>query len=179
MSWGSAIHRPIVIRTVISLLLGASALGLFLLNRISLLHPDRSGQESSSSRDAKEPRREGNRPDLSPALGELDREVDSVLVRFGIQASWVRKKSIAVPNAEFPRIERRVLLPNDIATVSMNAAFNTMAKRYNGRAVASENLRENYVTIHIEAGGSIVQTIILRPTANLRRAGRKASSTRV
>jgi len=39
----------------------------------------------------------------------------------------------------------------------MNAAFNTMAKRYNGRAVASENLKENYVTIHIETGGSIVQ----------------------
>jgi hypothetical protein len=178
MSWGSAIHRPIVVRTVISLLLGASALGLFLINRISLLHPDRSA-ESSSSREAKEPRGEGNRPALSPALGDLDREVDSVLVRFGIQASWVRKKTIAVPNAEFPRIERRVLLPNDIATVSMNAAFNTMAKRYNGRAVASENLKENYVTIHIEAGGSIVQTIILRPTANLRRGGRKGSLTRV
>ena len=58
MSWGSAIHRPIVVRTVISLLLGASALGLFLINRISLLHPDRSA-ESSSSREAKRSRLRG------------------------------------------------------------------------------------------------------------------------
>ena len=171
MNWGSAIHRPMVVRTVISLLLGAAALGLFMLNRISLLRPDRSGSRQ-------ELRAGGNRPDLSPALEDLDREVDSVLVRFGIQSSWIRKKTIAIPEAGFPRIERRVLLPTDIATVSMNAAFNTMAKRYNGRAVASENLRENYVTIHIETGGSIVQTIILRPTANLRRAGRKSSLTR-
>ncbi|OLD77154.1 MAG: hypothetical protein AUI33_04420 [Ignavibacteria bacterium 13_1_40CM_2_61_4] len=176
MNWGSAIHRPMVVRTVISLLLGAAALGLFMLNRISLLRHDRSGSASTASR--QEPRAPGNRPDLSPALGDLDREVDSVLIRFGIQSSWIRKKTIAIPNADFPRIERRVLLPSDIATVSMNAAFNTMAKRYNGRAVASENLKENYVTIHIETGGSIVQTIILRPTANLRRAGRKSSLTR-
>jgi len=176
MNWGSAIHRPMVVRAVISLLLGAAALGLFMLNRISLLRPDRSGSASTASR--QEPRAGGNRPDLPPALGDLDREVDSVLIRFGIQSSWIRKKTIAIPNADFPRIERRVLLPNDIATISMNAAFNTMAKRYNGRAVASENLKENYVTIHIETGGSIVQTIILRPTANLRRAARKGSLTR-
>jgi len=29
MNWGSAIHRPMVVRAVISLLLGAAALGLF------------------------------------------------------------------------------------------------------------------------------------------------------
>jgi hypothetical protein len=178
MNLSSAIHRPMVIRTVISLLLGAAALGLFFLNRISLLRPDRSSAPTASH-EARGAGPGGNRPDMPAALGELDREVDSVLIRFGIQSSWIRKKEIALPNAPYPRIERRVLMPNDIATVSMNAAFNAMAKRYDGRAVASENLKGNYVTIHIETAGSIVQTIILKPTANLRRGGRKGSSARV
>jgi hypothetical protein len=168
MNAAALLHRPIVVRAVISVLLGVAAAGLFFLNRMSLTGP--------------EEHREQTEPHPAPrgtVAGEIDREVDSVLVHFGIDASWSRKKEIEIPNSQFVRIERRVLIPKDLATVVMNEAFNAMAKRFNGRAIASENLRENHVTIHIEVDGSVVETIILRPTANLRPGARNKSQTKV
>ncbi len=157
MSAAALLHRPVIVRAVISLLLGLTAAGLFFLNRMSLTRPEENRSRS-----------EPPAPLPGALAGRIDREVDSVLVRFGIDASWSRKKEVEIPNSQFVRIERRVLIPKDLATVVMNEAFNAMAKRFNGRAVASENLRENHVTIHIEVDGSVIETIILRPTANLR-----------
>ena len=167
MTARASLERPIVVRAVVSLLLGVTAAGLFFLNRLSLTHAE-APPPASESRKA------------PPAVaGEIDREVDSVLVRFGIDQSWTRRKEIEVPNSQFVRIERRVLIPKDLATVVMNEAFNAMAKRFNGRAIASENLRENHVTIHIEVDGSVVETIILRPTANLKSGARGRGQTKV
>ncbi|HEY6193070.1 MAG TPA: hypothetical protein VI215_12175 [Bacteroidota bacterium] len=180
MSRGPLVDHPIVVRLVISLLMGVAAAGLFFLNRTSLTPPrhGEAGPVSASSGLADTTGHPGEQrsepvPEASPAvLAEIDHEVDSVLVHFGIDESWTRRKEIAVPNSRFSRIERRVLIPKDLATVVLNGAFNAMAARFNGRAIASENLRENHVTIHIEVGGAIVQTIILRPTPNLRRDAR-------
>lgn len=183
MSWGRLSDRPIVVRLVISLLLGIAAAGLFFLNRTSLTRTDlqevQAGSPPAGSARADKHPAEGAGAALPAMLVEIDREVDSVLVHFGIEASWTHKKEIEVPNSHFTRIERRVLIPKNLATVVMNEAFNAMAKRFNGRAIASENLRENHVTIHIEVGGTIVQTIVLRPTANLRRDGRDRPARRV
>ncbi len=167
MSVAALLHRPIIVRAVISVLLGVAAAGLFFLNRMSLTRPEEHQAHTEPL------------PGRPAVAGEIDREVDSVLVRFGIDASWSRKKEIEIPNSQFVRIERRVLIPKDLATVVMNEAFNAMAKRFNGRAIASENLRENHVTIHIEVDGSVVETIILRPTANLRSGARNRTQTKV
>jgi hypothetical protein len=181
MNWGRAVDHPIVVRLVISLLMGVAAAGLFFLNRASLTSPEdrESGSTAAVSPGAGDRRPESTRTASPAVLAEIDREVDSVLVHFGIEESWTRKKEIATPNTRFLRIERRVLIPKDLATVVLNEAFNAMAARFNGRAIASENLRENHVTIHIEVEGTIVQTIILRPTPNLRRDGRDRPSKKV
>jgi hypothetical protein len=179
MTVGRRIDRPIIARLVISLLLGVTAAGLFFLNRASLTkqvpHTIAPAPAPGTAEEPGEPSLSG----LPVVLGEIDREVDSVLVHFGIEPSWTRKKQIAVPNARYPRIERRVLIPKDLATVTINAAFNEMAKRFNGRAIASENLRENHVTIHIEVDGTVIQSIILRPTKNLRAGARNHGQTKV
>jgi hypothetical protein len=183
MSRGRTLDRPIIVRLVISLLMGVAAAGLFFLNRTSLTSPGSgdAGTVSGSplSADTSAHRVEGSRLASPALLAEIDREVDSVLVHFGIDESWTRKKEIAIPNSRFARIERRVLIPKDLATVVLNEAFNAMANQFNGRAIASENLRENHVTIHIEVEGTIVQTIILRPTPNLRRDVRERPAKRV
>ena len=183
MNWSQTLDRPIIVRLVISLLLGVAAAGLFFLNRISLTRPERHeiGPESPAggSAGAGQHPLGGARPESTVLLGEIDREVDSVLVRCGIEESWSRKKEIEIPNSQFTRIERRVLIPKDLATVVINEALNAMARRFNGRAIASENLRENHVTIHIEVEGSIVETIILRPTANLKSGARGRTQTKV
>jgi hypothetical protein len=182
MSRDRTFDRPIVVRLVISLLLGTAAAGLFFLNRTSLTTAERRQIRSApplpGPADASEHTAETVSPAVPALLGEIDREVDSVLVHLGIEASWTHKKEIAIPNSQFVRTERRVLIPKDLATVVINEAFNRMAKRFNGRAIASENLRENHVTIHIEVDGTIVQTIVLRPTPNLRRDGRDRAPKR-
>jgi len=96
-------------------------------------------------------------------LDEIDVQVDSLLVKHGILLKAVRKKKIQAKESDFVRIERQVPTPTGLVSVLMTADFHAMAKRYNGRAIASENLKENTVTIHIEAGKNIVQSLVLKP----------------
>lgn len=157
------LERTLLIRLGVSLLLAAAALGLFWVSRSgfsSTPHPEKHELTQSLAND-------------------LDHEVDSVLARFKIEKAWVRKSSTPLSNGSFARIVRRVAIPRDVVTVQMNVAFNSMAKKYNGRAVASENLKDNSVTIHIEMQGYIVQTIILKTNPALKRAARKDGQTKV
>lgn len=100
---------------------------------------------------------------LQVNLDEINVQVDSLLVKHGIFLKAVRKKKIQSKESDFVRIERQVPTPPELVSVLMTADFHAMAKRYDGRAVASENLKENTVTIHIEAGKNIVQSLVLKP----------------
>lgn len=102
-------------------------------------------------------------------LKEFDEEVDSVLVRFGIEKNWIRKRRIAIPKKDHVRVERVVSIPHDLAPVMMNVAFNSMAHRYEGRAIATENSKDNTTVIHLKLKSYVVQTIILKFKDNLRR----------
>ena len=157
--------KPILIRIALSIVLACVALGVFLLNQRTLkTQPDNMESKESGQ-------------ELSSVLAGIDHDVDSVLTRFGIEKEWIRKREIPLEKINLTRTERRVAIPLNVLPITMNAAFNMMAKRYNGRAVASENLKENAVTIHIEVKGYIIQTIIVKPTPHLRRSERKQSQT--
>ncbi|GEM_PF-2037553 len=104
---------------------------------------------------------------LAVNLPEIDATIDSILVKYGVNLKYVRKKKIAVQDSGFVRIERQVPIPPKVGTVLMTAEFHGMAQRYGGRAVASENLKENSTTVHLEAGKSIVQSLVLRFAASL------------
>lgn len=95
-------------------------------------------------------------------LDAIDVQVDSLLVKHGILLKAVRKKKIQSKESNFVRIERQVPTPTGLVSILMTADFHAMAKRYDGRAIASENLKENTVTIHIEAGRNIVQSLVLK-----------------
>jgi hypothetical protein len=110
------------------------------------------------------------RRDLKAVVDDLDRDVDTVLAHFRIEQRWVRKRQIEIPGTSLYRIERRVQIPQNVLPMQVNLAFNTMAKRYEGRAVGSENLKESTVTIHIGLEGYILQTIVLKPTKELPKA---------
>ena len=156
------IDRTIVIRLLVATALAGAALVMFFMSRSAITIIEQSKQT------------------LSPSVANnIDRDVDSVLTRFRIDKSWIRKNSIPVPNSALYRIERRVAVPLNTPTVQMNVALNSMAKRYDGRAIASENLKENSVTIHIELQGFIVQTIILKATPDLKRGGYKDGQKKV
>jgi hypothetical protein len=152
MSVRPGLARGILVRVIISVGLAAAALTLFLLQRSHLERPPEVRQRN-----------------VREMVAAIDREVDTVLVRFRIEPRWVRKSQVPIPNAEISRTERRILTPPELVPVQMNQVLNAMARRYAGRAIASENLKENSVTIHIELEGYIVQTLILKPNPELRR----------
>lgn len=157
------LDRTVLIRVGVSLLLGGAALGMFFMSRSTL------------TKSVEAPKKE-----LSKTVAaDIDRDVESVLARFRIEKGWIRKTAIPLPNTTVTRIERRVAIPLDVVPLQMNVALNNMAKQYNGRAVASENLKENSVTIHIEMEGYVVQTIILKTDPGLKRSGQKDGPKKV
>jgi len=155
-------EKGVVFRFLISLALACSALVLFLVNRTALVKPPEQRQRA-----------------VKEIVADVDREVDSVLARFHLEKEWIRKKQISIPNSSIHRTERKIMIPADVLPVQINVALNSMARRYNGRAVASENLKENSVTIHVELEGYIVQTIILRPAPEAKRPAPRGNQTKI
>ena len=155
-------EKPIIFRILLSVVLAGAAVALFILNRSTFEKPQVQSKE-----------------DFRVTLAKVDREVDTLLVRFGVDRSWITRKQIVSPNLPLARIERRVFIPPSLASVQMNVALNLMAKRFNGRAVATENLKENSVTIHIELEQQIVQTIILIVKTDLKRTKQPQQQTKV
>jgi len=116
---------------------------------------------------------------ITSATREIDRAVDSVLAQFRIDKNWCRKRNVEIPGTNFNRVERKVLIPPEIIPVQMNQALNMIAQRYGGRAIGSENLRENSVTIHIKLEGYIIQTIILKTSKDLKRTTEKKQQKKI
>lgn len=139
-------------RLSVSVLLAGVAVVLFLLNQ---------GSDTRASRDLQN--------DFVRSVTAIDKEVDRILSRFGIQESWIRRKEISDPRGMFTRIERRVRVPLDVVPAVMNREFNALAHKYDGRAVASEDLKENSVTIHIILQRSVIQTVILKIDPDIQR----------
>jgi hypothetical protein len=141
-------------RVIISVVLAAGAVGLFLLQRPKPV--------------PEPPKTRSEHTDWRASLPEIDREIDTILSHYGIEKSFCKKKQFPIPGAQISRIERKIELPIDIIPVQLNQVINAMVHNYDGRAIASENMREHLVTIHLEVNGYIVQTLILHPNASLK-----------
>jgi DNA-binding response OmpR family regulator len=144
-------EKPIIFRIFASVLLAGAALGLYVMNQTTLTSPPVSPEEQ-----------------LAKTLAQIDREIDTVLTHFGIEPSWMKKQQVTVSNNVVIRTERRVMIPPDVLTVQVNATLNSMMRHYGGRAVATENLKENTVTIHLKLQDQIVQTVVLKVNKELK-----------
>jgi len=154
--------KSIFFRFFIILVMAGTAVGLSVLN-----------QSAASAPSAQ------THKDISITAREIDRQVDSVLIQFRIDKKWCRKRNVEIPGTNLNRVERKVLIPPEIIPVQMNQALNMMAQRYGGRAIGSENLRENSVTIHIKLEGYIIQTIILKTSKDLKRTTEKKQQRKI
>ena len=141
-------EKGIFFRLLLAAALGCAAVGLFLLDRTRT--------------------DEASRPDFAATLQAVDHEVDSVLAQFGIEQGGIRKRRITIPSEGVVRVERRIAIPASFVPVLLNAALNAMAHRYDGRAIATEDLKQSSVTVYIEVQKVIVQTIILKTDHNVR-----------
>ena len=146
------IEKGTLIRLSLSIALALLAAGLFILNRANEVKtPDELEQEFALSAQT------------------IDKEVDVILDHFGIEKTWVRRKEIKDPRGLFRRVERRVAVPPNIIPALMNRELNSLARRFQGRAVATENLKENSVTIHIILRQIVIQTVILKVNPEIER----------
>jgi len=152
--------KGIIFRFLLSLVLAAAALSLFLMSRAKITEPVAKSEK-----------------DFSLLTLQMDRDVDTVLSHFKIQKEWSKKLQFPIPNSTLNRVERRVLIPPDILPIQMNLVLNRMARKYNGRAVASENLKESTVTIHIEVEGTILETIVLKTDAKLKQSPKEKQTS--
>ncbi len=105
---------------------------------------------------------ENTERDLVSLSRTIDAEVDSILSQFQIASKNIRKRTFTIPTTNLNRVERRVTIPSDVDPLHINQAMNIMAKQYDGRAIGSENMKDNTVTIHIKLDGYILETIILK-----------------
>ena len=145
--------RSIIFRILIVIFLAGAALGLYLIDRSPRTEPLEQIQQ-----------------DIAVLASKIDREADSVLAQFRIDKKWWRKRDVTIQGSDLKRVERKVMIPPEIIPVQVNQALNQMAKRYGGRAIGSENLKENTVTIHIKLEEYIIETIILKISNDLKRA---------
>ncbi len=139
------IEQGTLIRLLGCAVLGVTVVGLFIFNRMGEIN---SPQEPDQ--------------DFAFSVQAIDKEVDVVLGHFGIEKSWVRRKEIKDSSRHFIRVERRVAIPPHVVPAMMNRELNSLAHRFHGRAVATENLRDNSVTIHIILQQTVIQTVILK-----------------
>ncbi len=158
----------ILVRISLSFILAAVAIGMFIMTHKS--SPPSPDQETEPVEDLGK---------IAAMAVDVDRQVDTVLSHLGIENGWIKKRQLALPNTTLQRTERRIAIPRDIVPVLVNQALNKMAKTFQGRAVASENTKENTVTIHIEIRGVIIQTIILKPEPGLEHSFRRIPPSRV
>jgi hypothetical protein len=154
--------KGIIWRLAISIVLGASAVLLFILNR---------DEEVVT---AEEMQRQ-----FSVSVQSIDAEVDGILEKFGVEKGWIKRSEIPATGGGLARIERHVLIPPTVVPVLVNREFNLLARRFQGRVVATENLKENTVTIHILLHQSIIHTIILKIHHNIQNKGTREQAAEV
>ena len=99
---------------------------------------------------------------IAATAAELDREIDSVLAEYNIEKSQIRVSQYTLPESDLCRTERRISAPPGILPLLVNRSINIIARRYDARAIGSENLKEKSVNIHIKTGDFIVHSLIFR-----------------
>jgi len=146
---------PIITRISLAVVLAGGALSLFVVQRP---RGDRSEISAPSSPE-----------ELRTLLPKLDHEIDTLMTSFGIEKTWIRKRTETGSDSSMMKIERRIVIPLDIVPVCVNAAITRIARRYSATTAATENARENTVTIRIAILGTIYQTIVLKVVTDLKR----------
>ena len=154
--------KSIIFRFFFILVLVGAAIGLFFANQTQRTKPSELSQQN-----------------LASVVKEINQQVDTVFAKFRIEKKWCRKKEVVIPGSNQFRIERKVMIPPDIIPVQINRALNLMAQRYGGRAIGSENLKENTVTIHIKLEDYIIETIVLKLNKDLVRGKKEDKRKKV
>ncbi|MBE0643034.1 MAG: hypothetical protein IH600_03045 [Bacteroidetes bacterium] len=110
-----------------------------------------------------------DRRDLQ-SVQSLESDVRNVLDSYGIQAEWIRERSIDFEGAGHLRDLWLVQVPHDLPVASVNVDLKAVVAEYGGRAFAVENARLGQIALHITFRGKIRYSLLFMPTSEVRRA---------
>jgi hypothetical protein len=89
----------------------------------------------------------------------INRAVDSLLVLYGIDQSAVRTWQVTMPDKRVARMEQRIIVSPQFASVRFNHDLNTAVGAFQARVAATERVKENSVTMHIVRSGRTIRSM--------------------
>jgi hypothetical protein len=103
--------------------------------------------------------------DASQNQARIDMEVDTLLVRYGIDLQEVRSWQVLTPEKRYIRSERRVLVGPDFNSLNFNLDLQRQVAPFGARVVATERTKESTVIMHLKLDGRIMQSIsfVMKP----------------
>jgi hypothetical protein len=90
---------------------------------------------------------------------KINAVIDSVLGHYPIGAKSVTTWKVMTPDKNLLRLEQRIVVPYDFATVKVNHELSQQILAFGARVAATERSKEKIVTMHIVNHGVIIRTI--------------------
>ncbi len=100
--------------------------------------------------------------DFAAALSDsrkINAAIDGVLGHYPIEAKSVTTWKVITPDKKLLRLEQRIVVPYDFATVKVNHELSQQILPFGARVAATERSKENVATMHIVNHGVIIRTI--------------------
>jgi hypothetical protein len=114
--------------------------------------------------------------------GPINGAVESMLLRYKVDPKSITTWRVLTPQKKLLRVEQRLLVSPEFASLEFNHELNQQILPYGGRVAATERSKEKLVTMHILNGGVIIRTMsfAMRPQKITARAAptREQSSRR-
>ena len=97
------------------------------------------------------------------ALAGIGRQLDSLLVGYGINPSSVAVWRAGVAGKNFTRVVQRVFVPSEFVGFRFNHDLARALEPLHARVVGTERARESILTLHIVRNGVTVRSISFEP----------------
>jgi hypothetical protein len=94
--------------------------------------------------------------------------VDSLFVLYGIDRGNVKTWQVNLPKGPATRTEQRITVSPGFVSVRFNHDLNAAVRPFRARVVATERLREDFITMHIVRSGRTVRSMVFVTDPGLR-----------
>lgn len=90
---------------------------------------------------------------------QINAAIDGLLGRYGFEPRTTTIWKVMTPDKKFLRLEQRIVVPHDFASVEFNHRLSQEILPFGARVAATERSKENVVSMHIVNDGVIIRTI--------------------
>ncbi len=91
--------------------------------------------------------------------GRIRATVERILRESGVTSAHVKTRKVTVRGTSFTRVEQRVQVPADFASILVNHALNSRLSPLGAHVVATERIIDATVTMHVVSGGHTIFSV--------------------